>query len=189
MNFQMVETPFTLKLSIKKSPVKIYQESSHQVFNVPPPIYSPESQPRFPTDSKYPAQCDNYNEQKVEVVKLEAKNSDLESDLKCAIEKNLSLSNDLNALKIENHKLKEVAKDTKCEVKKEEKYLDASKGELETITKENKILKSDIDKKTANIINLKDENIKLKSEQNNTESELKNKRKQIKIKEKELYMN
>ena len=163
MNFQIVETPFSLKLSIKKAPVKIYQENiqnnnQNQIFNVPPPMYSPQSQPIFPTEDS--------NQQ------LEAKNSDLQSDLKCAAEKNLSLSTELNALKIENQKLKEVANGMKFEIKKEEKYLEA---ELDTTTKENKTLKSDLEKKTATIVNLKEENGRLISEQKNLESELKDK--------------
>ena len=87
----MVETPFTLKLSIKKSLVKIYQENVHTtpnlIFNVPPP----QSQHSSPTDSKY---REDFNLQKSEVEKLKAKNRDLESDLNCASEKNLSLSTD-----------------------------------------------------------------------------------------------
>ena len=177
MNFQLVETPFSLKLSIKKSPVKFYQ---NQTYSIPPPSHPPRSD----------INCFDreYHELKIQNENLETKNKALEGDLKCATdkiqdisEKNDVLESDLTYFKNDNKNLREYVKDLESEIKKFER------SENESDIKEAKKLAADVEKKSAVIDSLKGENEDLKNKLSNAEKEMKSKAKQVKEKAKEIH--
>ena len=134
VNFQLVETPFSLKLSIKKSPIKFYQNQT----SIPPQSY-----PRADLDR-------DYRELKIKSENLETKNKAIEGDLKCAkdkvkdiSDKNDVLESDLTYSKNENSQLREIVQDLEFEIKR---------------LKEVKKVAVDVDKKSAVIDKLKGKN-------------------------------
>ena len=146
MNFHLVETPFSLKLSIKKSSTKIYPikpetNANHQYsFPFPPPGYhisQPFPQVKVPPeyDTKYNDLYRDYHECELELGHLESTKIALEKDLESksktaeAVEdKNVELENDLKAFKTENNVLKENTKDLEFDLQKIKRdYIELSK--------------------------------------------------------------
>ena len=130
MNFQMVETPFSLKLSIKKSQPKIYPQNMdmnhNQNFGFPPPGY-PIAQPYCYPQVKVPPPEDDtkhvehqeYHELKLEFESLKNSKEALEKDLGSTIEqvenfekKTVELEKELLAFKTENNHLKDHSNDS-----------------------------------------------------------------------------
>ena len=137
MNFHLVETPFSLKLSIKKSPIKInpvnLDPNANQKYSFPPPGY-PISQ-ACPQVKVPPTYDIKYCELTLELDSLESTNIALEKELESKSKTaedvehaNIELEKDLEAFKTENNLLKEETKDLEFDLKKSKRdYLELTK--------------------------------------------------------------